>query len=270
MFRFRCQGGLGLLLALIAACCSLYAQDTTSAKRVSAQNVVQLRSLVGQEVVVTGDVSWTSKSRGGHQFLHFHGSDFSVVCFRQDLSRFPSGAPADAYRDQRVEVRGRLNLYRDKPQIKLQRPEQIRVVSSQPTSRSGQSSAGPERTGSGDETWISPRGLRYTGRDPDGRTRLEHVLRHTQDQPERDGPHGVFDGGRQAALAVIDEAWRRAEERKIRPRVEGERSSYLVPMGRRVGYLGGKVGQQRGHPPLFRVFIVFRSGTREVVTAFPR
>ena len=80
----------------------------------------------------------------------------------------------------------------------------------------------------------------------------------------------MFDGGQEVAFAVIDEAWTLAEKRKVKPRIEGDRSSYLVSMGRRVGYLGGTTGKQRGNPPLSRVFIVFETDTKDVVTAFPR
>ena len=96
------------------------------------------------------------------------------------------------------------------------------------------------------------------------------MLRHAQDVPDRDGPHGVFDGDQATALAVIDEAWQRVQQKKLRPRVEGDRSSYLVPMNRRIGFLGGRTGAQRGHPPLSRVFIVLETGTRRIITAFPR
>ncbi len=122
----------------------------------------------------------------------------------------------------------------------------------------------------GPEAWTSPAGLRYEGHDPEGLTRVEHVERHTRDIPDRDGPHGVFDGGTDVAFAVIDEAWELAEKTKVRPKIEGDRSSYLVNMNRRVGYLGGKTGQQRGHPPLDRVFIVFETDTKNIVTAFPK
>ena len=72
------------------------------------------------------------------------------------------------------------------------------------------------------------------------------------------------------AFAVIDEAWRLAKQRKLRPTREGSRSSYTVRLGRRVGYLGGRTGAARGNPPLDRVFIVFETGTQNIITAFPK
>ena len=117
---------------------------------------------------------------------------------------------------------------------------------------------------------MSPAGLRYQGRDPQQLTRVEHIMRHVRDQPNRDGPHGVFDGGKGIAFAVIDEAWALAQKKKLSPKREGDRSSYTIRMNRRVGYLGGTVGKAKGHPPLDRVFIVFETGTKNIITAFPR
>ena len=122
----------------------------------------------------------------------------------------------------------------------------------------------------GTNTWLSPAGLKYQGRDPEGLTRVEHVLRHARDIPGRDGPHGVFDGGEDRVFAVIDEGWRLAQEKRIRPDVERDRSVYLIPMGRRIGYLGGQTGASRGKPPLSRLFLVIETRTKSVVTAFPR
>lgn len=99
---------------------------------------------------------------------------------------------------------------------------------------------------------------------------MQHVLRHARDIPDREGSHGVFDGGEETVFAVIDEAWQTVQRKRIPPRVEGARSVYLVPMGRRIGYLGGRLGQERGHPPLDRLSLVVESGTRNIVTAFPR
>ncbi|MCA9072423.1 MAG: hypothetical protein KDA84_26040, partial [Planctomycetaceae bacterium] len=110
----------------------------------------------------------------------------------------------------------------------------------------------------------------YVGRDPEGRTRKDHVLRHAKDVPDRDGPHGVFDGGDSVAFAWIDEAWKKIKADRIRPQTENGRETYTISMGRRVGFLGGRTGAERKHPPLTKIFLVFRQGTSEVITAFPK
>ena len=110
----------------------------------------------------------------------------------------------------------------------------------------------------------------YEEYDPAGLTRVRHIERHARDIPDRDGPHGVFDGGPSVAFAVIDEAWKIAEKKRLRAKSEGDRSLYNVSMGRRVGYLGGRVGARKRHPPLRTVQIVFETGTKNIVTAFPK
>ncbi len=254
--------------------------------RVLAQDVPALRTLAGRSVTVCGRVTGTAVSdSSGHHFLNFDNREFSVICFAADLGNFTAGKPAESYKAREIEITGVLERYRDKLQIRLRDPAQIKIVSAtdakpaapaakpasagaQPVPASGSSAVELKKIGP--DTWLSPAGLKYQGRDPDGRTRVEHVLRHARDIPDRDGSHGVYDGGPDAIFGVIDEAWRNIEKKKIRPTVEGDRSLYTVPMGRRVGYLGGRTGAARGHPPLSRMFLVIETETKNVITAFPR
>jgi hypothetical protein len=223
--------------------------------------------LVGQQVTVYGTIESTGKSPSGHQFLNFYGKQISVFCRHNDVLKFKDGKPADLYANKEVEVTGKLSLFNGKLQLTLTTPEKIQLL---------KETAGraPPKTVQlkliGREAWISPAGLRYQGRDPEGLNRVEHIERHTRDIPNREGPHGVFDGGKEVAFAVIDEAWELAEKNKLRADAEGDRSSYLVRLRRRVGYLGGQTGKERGNPPLDRVFIVFETDTKNIVTAFPR
>ena len=255
----------GYLLPLLAG-------DEAPPPRIKATNVVQLREQVGKRVTVYGRIARTStSSRSKHQFLNFYDDALSVICFSQDVGKFEAGGPAKLYKDKDVELTGTVELYRGKLQIKLQKPSQIRIADSrsQPTEHPGDSES-VELKKIGTDAWLSPAGLRYEGRDPDGRTRVEHVLRHARDIPNRDGPHGVFDGGPDRVFEVIDEAWRRAQRDRIRPEVERDRSVYTIPMGRRIGFLGGQTGARNGHPPLSKVFLVIETRTKSVITAFPR
>ncbi len=247
------------------------ASDETPS-RVSAGDVATLRTLVGRQVTVFGRVAGTAVSdSSGHQFLNFDNREFSVICFAEDLSKFTSGKPAELYKGQDVEISGVLERYRDKLQMRLREPAQIKLIkSSKAEPKPSPEVSKVELKKIGQDTWLSPGGLRYQGRDPEGRTRVDHILRHARDIPDRDGSHGVYDGGPDAVFGVIDEAWRNVEQKKIRPTIEGDRSLYTVPMGRRVGYLGGRAGASRNHPPLTRMFLVVQTGTKNVITAFPR
>ena len=96
-------------------------------------------------------------------------------------------------------------------------------------------------------------------------------MRHARDEPGRTGSHGVFEKGAQSdVLALIDEAWMLARSKGLKPSVEGNSLAYTIPMGRRIGYLGGKEGTRRRKPVLTRVFLVVRRGTNNVITAFPK
>jgi hypothetical protein len=253
-------------LWLSSGSCIEQAVSRARAETIPARNVVTLRECVGQTVTVRGRVATTGQSRSGHNFLNFDGSELTAVCYPEHVANFEAGTPAKLYLEKSVELTGKIQLYRGKLQIRLAEPAQIRVVEAGPKS----GAQGVQLRKIGEATWLSPAGLRYRGRDPAGLTRVEHIERHVRDQPSRAGPHGVFDGGSEVAFAVIDEAWRLAQRRKLRPRREGDRSSYTVSMGRRVGYLGGRTGAARGNPPLTRVFIVFASDTKDIITAYPK
>lgn len=259
---------VGTLIAVLFAAINCRAEDPAPPRlRI---NDPKLRQYLGKEIIISGRVSQANKSSSGHNFLNFNDNrNFSAVCFRDDVRNFKDGAPADRYKGKSVEIRGKLEQFRGKLQIKLTQPSQIKIV--EPRSLAKRLGLKPvELKSTGRETWISPAGLKYSGRDPEGLTRRQHVLRHARDQPDREGPHGVFDGGEEYVFALLDKAWETKKKRNIRPNNEGGRSSYTIAMGQPVGYLGGKTGKSRGNPPLSRIFIVVRTGTSEVITAFPK
>ena len=211
-------------------------------------------------------VSGTSKSGSGHHFLNF-SNGFKIVCLKDHVSKFDKGGPAEIYRGKLIEVQGKIASHQGKPQIAIESPKQVKVIElgsgKLPTKKFELVEVTPG-------TWVSPAGLRYTGRDAKGLSRKDHVLRHAKDQPNRAGSHGVFDANGDEVFRVIDEAWEKVKKNGLRPRVEGDSETYTISMGRRIGYLGGKNGARRSKPPLKSVFIVVRKGTKNVVTAFPK
>jgi hypothetical protein len=278
MWRKRVLVGwaaVAISLGWLAAVGAGQATETT-VQRILATDTAALRKQVGQEATVVGQIARTGQSKGGMQFLNFADSEFTAVCHAEDVAEFRKGEPVEAYRGQAVEITGTVELYRGKLQIRLREPSQINVQAEPQraeTTPAPADSASPAEFALrqiGEDVWLSPAGLRYQGRDPAGLSRVEHISRHVADIPSRDGPHGVFDGGRDKAFAVIDEAWKLAHSRRLRPVAEGERSSYTVDMGRRIGFLGGRAGAAQKHPPLSHVFIVFETGTTNIITAFPK
>lgn len=84
---------------------------------------------VGQEVVVEGVIVRTFNS-GRACFLNFH-PDYqkylSLVIFASDFSRFPP-EPEKYFLNKKVRARGRVLLYRGRPEIILNSPAQIMVT----------------------------------------------------------------------------------------------------------------------------------------------
>lgn len=117
------------------------------------------------------------------------------------------------------------------------------------------------------DRFVSPAGLLYTPGSAEGH-RLEHLRRHTADDPGRPGPHGVFDGDMEGALATIDRAYERAKKgQRTTKKVDDGRTIYTVDMGGRVGYVGGREGGRKRNPMARRVRLVLE-GNR-VITAYP-
>ena len=117
------------------------------------------------------------------------------------------------------------------------------------------------------DRFISPAGLLYTPGSAEGH-RLEHVRRHTENDPGRPGSHGVFDGGMEGMLQTIDQAYERAKKgQRTTKKTDQGRTIYTVDMGKRVGYVGGRDGGRRRNPMARRVRLVLE-GNR-VITAYP-
>lgn len=118
------------------------------------------------------------------------------------------------------------------------------------------------------DVYESPAGLLYAPGSREGH-RLKHVLLHTSDQPSRPNSHGVFLGGRDGALATIDQAFQIAQQKgpRVRLQTEGRRTVYTVDLHKKIGYVGGLEGNRKGNPPASHVRLVLEG--KYVITAFP-
>jgi hypothetical protein len=118
----------------------------------------------------------------------------------------------------------------------------------------------------GGERYRSPAGLIYGPGSQHGH-RLKHVLAHGHDEPNRSGPHGVFNqGDEESIVRLIDEAYLVSAERG-ESRVEDGRRVLTVDMGRTIGYVGGQVGIRAGHPKCNHIRIILEGSN--VITAYP-
>ena len=119
----------------------------------------------------------------------------------------------------------------------------------------------------GRDVYESPAGLRYGPGSREGH-RLQHVKLHTKDEPNRPGSHGVFEGGMDEAIRIIDEAYRIASNvARRRGSQDGNRTIYTINIGRKIGFIGGQTGRRTGHPSVTHVRLVLE-GNR-IITAFP-
>ena len=133
-------------------------------------------------------------------------------------------------------------------------------------------------TGKGVDSWelrdvgnrvkVSPAGLEYRSGSQEGH-RLDHVLRHDNDMPDRPGKHGVFDGDQTDMLKVIDEAWKLVQKKSNAVRTSRERGREIhdVDLKRRIGYVGGQVGNDRGKPDATHIRLIVEGAS--VITAYP-
>ena len=132
---------------------------------------------------------------------------------------------------------------------------------------SGQSQSGDFLRSVGKNRLESPEGLLYT-MGPRGEHRVDHVLRHGRDMPNRP-VHSVFEGGRNDILAVIDEAYSLVKSNSPRVRSSESRGNdaHVIRMQRKIGYEGGQKGKRNGYPSLENVKLIL-DGNR-VITAYP-
>lgn len=103
------------------------------AKVIDSANVEELKASVNQTVTVKGKVAkvkdWDGKGDAakGINFIDLEGKQFTLLVFAADYGKFPS-RPAELYKDKTLEVTGKLELHKEKWQIKATSPDQVKIV----------------------------------------------------------------------------------------------------------------------------------------------
>ena len=88
----------------------------------------QAAAHVGETACVEGLVTnalWAAQSNGRPTFLDF-GTSFTVVIWQEDRAKF--NPPPETLRGHRLRVQGRIETFRNKPQIIVRNPSQLTVV----------------------------------------------------------------------------------------------------------------------------------------------
>lgn len=116
----------------------------------------------------------------------------------------------------------------------------------------------------------SPAGLQYSVSNRENR--IDHVMRHAVDDPDREFAHGVFsESSQDEILKLLDNAYELIETNSNRvkrePADEKGRVAFTIRMPEEIGYVGGKSGSKQGFPKTDRLKMVLEG--RSVITAYP-
>jgi hypothetical protein len=98
----------------------------TGGRRISWESAAKY---VGKRVTVEGTIVRGFNS-GKACFLNFHGNFtryMSLTIFENAFRKFPS-QPEKYYLNKTVRVRGKIKMYKGRPEIVLQSPKQIKVI----------------------------------------------------------------------------------------------------------------------------------------------
>ena len=96
------------------------------------------RSVVGKMALVSGKVI-NVKKVGRITFINFDEQRprrFEAAIFDDSMANFPK-PPAEMYDGKIVNIRGRVSLFQDRPQIIITSPEQIEVLDALPQESKG-------------------------------------------------------------------------------------------------------------------------------------
>ena len=102
------------------------------------------RQAVGETAFISGKIINVGSS-GRVNFLNFDTERppaFVAIVFRKDLEKF-SQPLEETYKNKIVRVRGRVSLYRDRPEIVVTSPDQIEILDELPGTGGGSSAEGP-------------------------------------------------------------------------------------------------------------------------------
>lgn len=84
---------------------------------------------IGETVIIADSVAQVTVTSRGMGYLNFGerypNSNFSAVVFKKDMDNFKD---LKQYEGKKVEISGKVELYKEKPQIVLRESEQIKIV----------------------------------------------------------------------------------------------------------------------------------------------
>jgi DNA/RNA endonuclease YhcR with UshA esterase domain len=97
-----------------------------------AQKVIKtdsVKAYVGKEVTVKGTVSEITVTKSGLTYLNIDGkfpdNKFTALVFKRDAEPF---GDLKVWEKKKIEITGKIEDYKGKPQIVLTKPDQIKAV----------------------------------------------------------------------------------------------------------------------------------------------
>lgn len=90
-----------------------------------------LKAAIDKTATVTGKVQRANPWDGGITFLNLEGG-FTVVCFKKNYGKFPSPPDQLYARGKTIEVTGKVRLHKDRPEIEITGPDQVKVIADAP------------------------------------------------------------------------------------------------------------------------------------------
>jgi hypothetical protein len=115
----------------------------TEPLRLQATDKDGLKGAIGKTATVTGRVQRANAWDGGITFLNLEGG-FTVVCFKKHYGEFPSPPDQLYAQGKTIEVTGKIRLHKERPEIEITGPEQIKVLADAPAPPSEPAADKPE------------------------------------------------------------------------------------------------------------------------------
>ena len=117
-------------------------------------------------------------------------------------------------------------------------------------------------------TWRTRGGLIIKGKDNKKLSRLEHIMRHSQNI-KKIKIHRVFFVNKDHIIELMDDTWKKIKSGVLKGKERNGKITYTYNTRLIVGYLGGKVGKKKNHPVLKSVRLVLIKNTPNVITFSP-
>ena len=116
------------LIVLYATLCGVALADS-----IPVENHELLKTKIGQVITVVGTPNAKSTmAESGHFFYNFDQAELVIFCFKASAAKFPAEKKPAALIGKKILVTGKLTLYKEKLQIAIREPEDIKLEAAAP------------------------------------------------------------------------------------------------------------------------------------------